>query len=148
MNWNDNNYESFWLGGICPWQRPQIERKAPPSRAPELFTQAGIAQGLWYHAPTGQFGVLPFIDAWPGSQVVIKGRGVVGKLCLVRLSFSQFSDLGDVIYLVPRIEEDIWPPEWESVGFDLPAWLAGKVRVSVMANGYWSNEVQFTIMKQ
>jgi len=146
MDWNDNNYESFWLGGIRPWQRPQVERKAPPNRAPELFTQAGIAQGVWYHAPTGQVGILPFISAWPGSQIVIKGRGVVGRLCLVRLSFSYFSDFGEVIYLIPRIEKDIFPAEWESVGFDLPPFiLSGVVQVEVMANGQWSNKVRFNI---
>ncbi len=124
---------------------PAIERKAPPERAPVLFTQGGIAQGIWYHAPSGQFGVLPFIDAWPGSQVVIKGRGVVGKLCLVRLSFSQFTDFGESIYLIPRIEQDLFPAEWESVGFDLPPFLRGPVQVEVMANGQWSNPVKFNI---
>ena len=129
-------------------QRPDW-RPLPPARQAELYRQGcdDCAQGLWFD------GYMVGVIGWQGqavprgAQVSLKGRNFVGRKVLVVVNYSWQSELGDVYYALPRVEADGFPPMFpvESVGFTLPQFIAGPVRVFCYVDGRKTNTVHFNV---
>lgn len=123
------------------------QRPLPPARQVELYRQGcdDCAQGLWYDGHA--VGVIGWNGGSVprGAQVMLKGRNFAGRSSLLMLRHSHYSDLGDLVYIVPVTWDDGFPFPVESARFYLPPFVTGHVYVRLFVEGRESNEVHFEV---
>jgi len=76
---------------------------------------------------------------------MLKGRNFADQNALILLRHSHYSDMGDLVYIVPVTWDDGFPFPLQSARFYLPPAVVGRVGVRLILNGRESNEVYFNV---
>ena len=117
----------------------------PPARVPQLYEQGDSAMGIWFDGSLAGAIGWNGVPVPAGAQVVLKGRNFASKPTRLFLTYTRFADYGEQVIIIPRLSYDFFPIGLESCGFTLPPFITGAVRVRILADGRWSNEVNFKV---
>lgn len=110
--------------------------------SPGVFESEGRVSGL-ARLGNGPVTVIGYQPVYPGSRITLLATGFrAAKFATVFITGENDETVFVAAGIFPWSDSFPW---LENIAFDLPSFITGPVRVIVLADNEWSNEVSFTI---